>query len=186
MKLRSVFSLTIVYVGLMHGNACAASFDSASQGASTQGSPSAGSDHSRGNAHGASDEGANQHMNGKPSGERDHNQASGAVHSRGKDTIATVPKQPIRDPKHATHGRSATVRQPDSSGSNAAQKGTSTQNQTVSKALPVRSPTVAPRVEPSHNSLGHRSPNPPVVGGPPNSKAVNTGAINGTHAGRRP
>src|SRR5271167_2611498 len=102
MKPVCVLSLTIVYVALMHGIACATSSDSASQGASFQGTASAGTDHPRGNAHGASGDDANQQANGEPSGERDHNQASSAVHSRGKDTTATVPKQPIRDPKHAT------------------------------------------------------------------------------------
>lgn len=186
MKPGCVFSLTIVYLALMHGTACASSSDSASQGASSQATVSAGTDHPRGNAHGASGDGANQHANGKPSGERDHHPASGAVYSRGKDTTATVPRQPIRDPQHGSHGRSATARQPDSSGSQAAQKVALMQNQTVSKALPVRPPTVAPRIEPSHSNLGHHGPNPPVVGGPANSKARNTAAINGTHAGRRP
>ena len=185
MKPGGVLFLTVVYLALMHGIACAASFDSAAHGPSSQATASAGSDHSRGSAHSDSGDGANQRADGKSSGERDHNQASGAVHSRGKVTTATVPKQPTRDPKLATRARSEMARPADSSGSTGAQKGALMRGETVSKALPVRPPTVAHTGQ-AHNNVQHHSPNPAVVGGPASSKVVNTRAISGTGVHRKP
>jgi hypothetical protein len=59
-------------------------------------------------------------------------------------------------------------------------------NETVHNALPVRTPSVVRPTVPLLNNVHHRSPNPAVVGGSPNSHSSSTEAINGTRMNRKP
>jgi hypothetical protein len=67
-----------------------------------------------------------------------------------------------------------------------AAKGGLIQNETVNKALAVRTPSVVRPTVPSFNNVRHRGPNPAVIGGSTNSNRRNNGTINGTHMNRRP
>jgi hypothetical protein len=53
-------------------------------------------------------------------------------------------------------------------------------------ALAVRAATVSRGTGPSLNTVRHRSPNPPIVGGSGNTNAKNAGALSGTRMNRKP
>ena len=56
---------------------------------------------------------------------------------------------------------------------------------TVNNALAARAPIVIRPTAPSFSTGRHRSPNPAVVAGAPNSHSSNAAALNGTHMNRR-
>jgi hypothetical protein len=78
------------------------------------------------------------------------------------------------------------LHQPGSDRSGVAAKGGLIQNEAVNIALAVRTPSVARPVVPSLNNVRHRSSNPAVASGSPNSHSSDTGAINGTRMNRKP
>jgi hypothetical protein len=58
-------------------------------------------------------------------------------------------------------------------------------NETFHYASPVRTSNAARPTVPVLNNVHHHSPNPAVVGGSPNLRSRNTGAINGTAMSRK-
>ncbi len=114
--------------------------------------------------------------------------------SRASLTAANRRKQLPISRRRSIPGNAANLHQPGSGNSGAAAKGGLIQNETASKAMPVRPPgTVRPTaatLNPSLNNVRHRGPNPAVVGGlaggSANLHSSNTGAINGTHMHRKP
>jgi len=113
--------------------------------------------------------------------------------SRASLTAANHPKQLPNGRKRSTPGNAANLHQPGSGNSGAAAKGGLIQNETASKAMPVRPPgTVRPTAATLNplNNVRHRGPNPAVVGGSAGGSAnlhsSNTGAINGTRMHRKP
>jgi hypothetical protein len=134
---------------------------------------------------------------GNPSNEqRDPSHASDKNHPRRRArlTAANHPKQLPNGRKRSIPGNAVNLHQTGSGKSGVATKGVSTQNETASKAIPVRRPgavrPTATTLNPSLNNVRHRGPNPAVVGGSAggsaNLNSSNTGAINGTRMHRKP
>jgi hypothetical protein len=97
---------------------------------------------------------------------------------------ANRPKQLPNSRRHSMPGNA--LHQPGSNRSGAASKSGLVQNETVSNALAVRTPSVVRPTAPSFNNVRHRGPNPAVVGGSPPSHSSNTGTINGARMNRKP
>ncbi len=118
--------------------------------------------------------------------QRDHGRASDPNHppSRASLTKANRPKQLPNSRQRSIPGNA--LHQPGSDKSGGAAKSGFIRNETVNNALAVRTPSVVRPTVPSLNNVRHRSPNPAVVGGSPNSHSSNTGAINGTRMNRKP
>jgi hypothetical protein len=76
--------------------------------------------------------------------------------------------------------------QPGSSKFAAAAKSGFVRSETVSNALSARAPSVVRPTAPSVTNVRHRSPNPAVVAGAPNSRSSNAAALNGTRMNRKP
>jgi hypothetical protein len=124
---------------------------------------------------------------GKASDEqRNHGRASDPNHPPSRAPLIKVnrPKQLPNSRQRSLPGNA--LHQPGSNKSGGAAKGGLIQNETVNNALAVRTPSVVRPTVLSPNNVRHRSPNPAVVSGSPNSHSSNTGSINGTRMSRKP
>jgi len=101
-------------------------------------------------------------------------------------TKANRPKQRPNSRQPSVPGYAMNLHQAGSNKSGGAAKGGLIPNEPVHSALPVRAPSVVRPIAPSFNNVRHRSSNPAVVGGSPNSHSRNIGAINGTRMNRKP
>jgi hypothetical protein len=114
--------------------------------------------------------------------------------SRASLTAPNHPKQLPNGRKRSIPGNAANLHQSGSGKSSDAAKSRLIQNETASKATPVRPPgtfrPTAASLNPSLNNVRHRGPNPAVVGGSAggsaNLNSSNTGVINGTRMHRKP
>jgi hypothetical protein len=105
-------------------------------------------------------------------------------HSRPASQKVNRPKQLPNSRQRSLLGNA--LHQPGSDKSGGAARSGFIRNETAHHTLPVRtSSSVRPTV-PALNNVRHRGPNPAVVGGAPNSRSSNGGAINGTRMNRMP
>lgn len=188
MKTACVLLLAISYAALGRGTAYGARSDSGSQPPSSVTHANTVSVHPRDDAHAPAADGKRQ-THEKPSNKQpDHRLASdkGKLGNSSGVTNPNRPKQSAIEGKRSAGGNSANLRQPDRTRSGDAAKEALMLNKTVSNAVPVRQPSVAPHTRPAPNNQRHRDPNPAVIGGPMTAKAGNTGTINGTRMNRRP
>jgi hypothetical protein len=107
-------------------------------------------------------------------------------HSAAAPRKANRPEQPPNSRQRFLPGEGMKLRQPGSDSSGGAARGGLIQERTVNKAVAVRTPSVVRPAAPIVNNTRHRSPNPAVVSGSPNSHGSNTAVINGTRTSRRP
>ena len=124
---------------------------------------------------------------GKTSDEqRDHGRASNPNQppSRANLTKSNRPKALPNSQQRSIPG--SALHQPCSNQSVGAAKGGLIQNGTVHNAVPVRTPSVVQPTVLLLSNVHHRRPNPAVVGGSPNLRSSNFGAINGTRMNRKP
>jgi hypothetical protein len=121
-----------------------------------------------------------------PHEQRDHGRASDTNHppSRASLTKANRPRQLPSSRQRSLPGNALHQAGSDKFGGVA--KTGFIRNQTINNALAVRTPSVVRPTVLSPNNVRHRSSNPAVVGGSPNSHSSNTGAINGTRLNRKP
>ena len=82
-------------------------------------------------------------------------------------------------------GNPMNLGQPGSSKFAAAAKSGFVRSETFNNTLAARTPSAVRPAAPSFTNVRHRSPNPAVVAGAPNSRSSNAAALNGTHMNRR-
>jgi hypothetical protein len=112
---------------------------------------------------------------------RNHGRASDTNHPpvRASRPKANHPRQLPNTRQRSLPGKA--LRQPGANNSGGAAKGGLVPNETVHNASLVRTPSGLRPTVPLLDNVRHRSANPAVVGGSPNSHYSNTGAIDGTH-----
>jgi hypothetical protein len=115
--------------------------------------------------------------------QRDHGRASAPNHppSRGSLTKVNRPKQLPNIRQRSLPGNA--LHQPASNKSGGAAKSGFVRNETVNNHW---MPSALRPAAPMLDNVRHRSANPAVVGGSPNSRSANGGAINGTRMNRKP
>jgi hypothetical protein len=173
-KVACLFSLTLILMmsctALIPGTSYAASSDQTSA-ESTATTPVAGNS-------------SNEQRYPRHASDKNH------PRSRASLTAANRRKQLPKSRTRSIPGNAANLHQPGSGKSGAAAKGGVIQNETASKAKPVRPPgtvrSTATTLNSSPNNVRHRGPNPAVVRGSANLTSSNTGAINGTRMHRKP
>jgi len=132
---------------------------------------------------------ASHHTSGKaPEEQRGHGRPSVANHppSRASLTKANRPLRPPNGRPRALPGNAMNPHPPGSDPSRGVVIGGFIPNRAVPNALPVRTSSFLRPTPLSLNNVHHRSPNPAAVGGSPNLRSSNIGAINGTRMKRKP
>jgi hypothetical protein len=120
--------------------------------------------------------------------QRDHGRASGPNHppNRASLTKANRPPRPPNGRPRALPGNAMNPHPPGSDPPRSVGIGGFIPNRAVPNAMPVRTSSLVRPTPLSLNNVHHRSPNPAVVGGSPNLRSGNIGAINGTRMNRKP
>lgn len=104
---------------------------------------------------------------------------------RGGPSRSNLPKQfPKRQTGAASAGAMNPLRGP--GGSSPAAKAALIQNPTTGRRPPVRSPGAVGAAAQPLSNVGHRSPNPAIIGGSADLGKRTTGAIDGKQVHRRP
>jgi hypothetical protein len=187
MRTTCLLFLAMSWAALMQGTSYAVPSSPASQPTSPESSADTARGHPLDAEHAASADDGRYERGGKAADEqRGHARASITNHppSRASLTKANRPKPLPNSRQRSLPGNA--LHQPGSDGSGGAAKSGFIRNETVNNALPGRTPSVVRPTVPLLNNVHHRSPNPAVVGGSPNSHSSNTGAINGTRVNRKP
>jgi len=96
------------------------------------------------------------------------------------------PKQLPNRRQGSPAGNPVNLGQPGPSKFAAVAKSGFVRSETVNNTLTSRAPSVVRPTAPSFSTGRHRSPNPAVVAGAPNSHSSNAAALNGTRMTRRP
>jgi len=113
--------------------------------------------------------------------------SAGVGRARGQSGPASQkvnrPKQLPNSRQRSLPGNAVNVHQPGSNSSGGAAR---SRFGAANNALIVRTPNVVRPIAPSFNNLRHRSPNPAVLGGAPNSHSTNTGTTDGTRMNHKP
>ena len=116
--------------------------------------------------------------------------SAGAGRVRGRSAPASQkanrPKQHLNGRQRSLPGEGMKLPQPGSGTSGGAARSRLIQARTVTKGVAVRTPSVVRPAASVVNNTRHRTPNPAVVSGSPNSHGSNTAVINGTRTSRKP
>ena len=185
MKTMGLLFLTMVWAAWMPGTGYALP----SQETSPASSANLASSHPRDAGHATSaDDGRHSTGTKAPGEQQGHGRASGPNHppSRASLTKANRPLRPPNGWPRALPGNAMNPHPPGSDPSRSVGIGGFIPNRAVPNALPVRTSSFVRPTPLSLNNVHHRSPNPAVVGGSPNLRSSNIGAINGTHMKRKP
>ncbi len=186
MKTTCLLFVTFGWAALMPGKGYAVPSSPASQQTSPESSANTASGHPGNAGHAASPRDGRPQTGEKASDEQQNHGATSETNrppSRASLTKANRPKPLPNGRQRSLPGNA--LHQPGSNKFVGAAKGGVIANETVSNALPGRTPSVVRPSVPSLNQVHHRSPNPAVVGGAPHLHSSNTGAVNGTRMNRK-
>src|SRR5208282_5364127 len=100
-------------------------------------------------------------------------------------TTSNRPKRVLNNRDHSSR-RAMNLPQSRSTKFGGARTDRVVESESAHGALVLRAATVSRRTGPSLNTVRHRSPNPPIVGGSGNTNAKNGGALSGTRMNRKP